>query len=68
MMDFTISNPLVAGESAGNDFVISSVVDPLRRHASSTWRTFPEHHAKERRCSRRACRRGRKLGADRLTA
>jgi SAM-dependent methyltransferase len=28
MMDFTISNPVVAGESAGNDFVISSVVDP----------------------------------------
>jgi hypothetical protein len=27
MMDFTISNPVVAGESAGNDFVISSVVD-----------------------------------------
>jgi predicted TPR repeat methyltransferase len=28
MMDFTIANPVVAGESAGNDFVISSVVDP----------------------------------------
>ncbi len=28
MMDFTISNPVVAGESAGNAFVISSVVDP----------------------------------------
>ena len=28
MMDFTISNPVVAGESAGNEFVISSVVDP----------------------------------------
>jgi len=28
MMDFTISNPVVVGESAGNDFVISSVVDP----------------------------------------
>jgi predicted TPR repeat methyltransferase len=27
MMDFTVSNPVVAGESAGNDFVISSVVD-----------------------------------------
>jgi SAM-dependent methyltransferase len=27
MMDFTIANPVVAGESAGNDFVISSVVD-----------------------------------------
>jgi predicted TPR repeat methyltransferase len=31
MMDFTISNPVVAGESAGNDFVISSVVDPVAR-------------------------------------
>jgi SAM-dependent methyltransferase len=28
MLDFTVSNPVVAGESAGNDFVISSVVDP----------------------------------------
>ena len=28
MMDFTITNPTVAGQSAGNDFVISSVVDP----------------------------------------
>ena len=28
MMDFTISNPVVVGGSAGNDFVISSVVDP----------------------------------------
>lgn len=28
MMDFTVSNPVVAGGSAGNDFVISSVVDP----------------------------------------
>ena len=28
MMDFTIANPVVSGESAGNDFVISSVVDP----------------------------------------
>jgi SAM-dependent methyltransferase len=27
MMEFTISNPVVAGESAGNDFVIRSVVD-----------------------------------------
>ena len=27
MMNFTIANPTVAGESAGNDFVISSVVD-----------------------------------------
>ena len=28
MMDFTIANPTVAGRSAGNDFVIRSVVDP----------------------------------------
>jgi hypothetical protein len=27
MMNFTIANPVVAGQSAGNDFVISSVVD-----------------------------------------
>ena len=27
MMNFTIANPTVAGQSAGNDFVISSVVD-----------------------------------------
>jgi SAM-dependent methyltransferase len=31
MMDFTISNPVVMGKSAGNDFVISSVVDPRAR-------------------------------------
>jgi hypothetical protein len=31
MMDFTIANPVVAGESSGNDFVISSVVDPKAR-------------------------------------
>ena len=31
MMDFTIANPVVAGESAGNDFVISSIVDPGAR-------------------------------------
>ncbi len=31
MMNFTISNPVVAGESAGNQFVISSVVDPVAR-------------------------------------
>ena len=31
MMEFTISNPVVAGESAGNEFVISSVVDPALR-------------------------------------
>ncbi len=31
MMDFTISNPVVVGRSAGNDFVISSLVDPVAR-------------------------------------
>jgi hypothetical protein len=31
MMDFTIDNAVVAGEQAGNDFVISSVVDPGAR-------------------------------------
>ncbi len=31
MMDFTISNPVVAGHSDGNDFVIRSVVDPAAR-------------------------------------
>ena len=36
MMNFTIANPTVAGESAGNDFVISSVVDPGAR-TCDTW-------------------------------
>ena len=31
MMSFTIANPVVASQSAGNDFVISSVVDPGAR-------------------------------------
>ena len=31
MMSFTISNPVVAGESAENDFIIDSVVDPVAR-------------------------------------
>jgi predicted TPR repeat methyltransferase len=31
MMSFTVANPVVAGESAGNEFVISSVVDPDSR-------------------------------------
>jgi predicted TPR repeat methyltransferase len=31
MMDFTVANPVVTGEAAGNDFVISSVVDRLLR-------------------------------------
>ena len=36
MMDFTIANPNVAGESAGNDFVISSVVDTGTRTCDTT--------------------------------
>ena len=36
MMDFTISNPDVAGTSAGNDFAISSVVDPGTRTCDTT--------------------------------
>jgi hypothetical protein len=36
MMDFTISNPVVAGESAGNSFVISSAVDPDTRTCDTT--------------------------------
>jgi SAM-dependent methyltransferase len=36
MMEFTISNPVVAGESAGNGFVISSVVDPDARTCDTT--------------------------------
>ena len=36
MMGFTIANPVVAGESAGNDFVISSVVDPGARTCDTT--------------------------------
>jgi SAM-dependent methyltransferase len=31
MMNFTVANGVVAGESAGNDFVISSIVDPGAR-------------------------------------
>jgi len=31
MMDFTVANPVVAGESAGNAFVLESVVDPRAR-------------------------------------
>ena len=31
MMDFTVANPTVAGRAAGNDFVISSVVDARAR-------------------------------------
>ncbi len=36
MMDFTVCNPVVAGESAGNGFVISSVVDPSTRTCDTT--------------------------------
>ena len=36
MMNFTISNPVVAGESAENDFVISSTVDPVERTCDTT--------------------------------
>jgi hypothetical protein len=52
MMDFTISNPIVEGESAGNDFVISSRVDPGARTCDTTIELtrpragdpFSEHH------------------------
>jgi SAM-dependent methyltransferase len=36
MMSFTISNPVVAGESAENDFVIGSIVDPVARTCDTT--------------------------------
>jgi SAM-dependent methyltransferase len=36
MMDFTISNPVVAGESAGNEFVITSTVDAATRICDTT--------------------------------
>jgi SAM-dependent methyltransferase len=36
MMSFTISNPVVAGESAENDFVIASTVDPVARTCNTT--------------------------------
>jgi predicted TPR repeat methyltransferase len=36
MMDFTIANPTVAGRSAGNEFVISSVVDSGTRACDTT--------------------------------
>jgi SAM-dependent methyltransferase len=35
MMEFTIANAVVAGASAGNDFVISSIVDPVARTCDS---------------------------------
>ena len=36
MMEFTISNPVVAGESAGNGFVITSTVDAATRICDTT--------------------------------
>ena len=36
MMDFTVSNPVVAGESGGNEFVISSVVNSVVRTCDTT--------------------------------
>ena len=52
MMNFTISNPVVAGESAGTGFVISSAVDPERphlrhhdrAHAARAGDSFSEQH------------------------
>ena len=52
MMNFTISNPVVAGESAENDFVIGSTVDPVARTCDTTIEVtrprdgdpFTEHH------------------------
>ncbi|HYQ84362.1 MAG TPA: hypothetical protein VEP28_10220, partial [Rubrobacter sp.] len=52
MMNFTLSNSVVAGESAGNAFVISSSVDPDARTCDTTIEltrprtgdSFSEHH------------------------
>jgi predicted TPR repeat methyltransferase len=52
MMNFTIANPVVAGQAAGSDFVISSVVDPGTHTCDTTieltqpgdWEPFSEHH------------------------
>jgi predicted TPR repeat methyltransferase len=52
MMNFTLSNSVVAGESAGNGFVISSSVDPDARTCDTTIEltrprtgdSFSEHH------------------------
>ena len=41
MMQFTIANPVVAGASAGNDFVIHSVVDPEAPHVRHHDRAHP---------------------------
>ena len=52
MMSFTIANPVVAGESAKNEFVIESTVDPVARTCDTTIEVtrardgdpFTEHH------------------------
>ena len=50
MMDFTISNPVVAGESAGTGFVISSIVDPGTRTCDTTIElTRPEPFSEQHR-------------------
>lgn len=36
MMEFTLSNPVVAGDSAGNEFVIRSVIDRSARTCDTT--------------------------------
>ena len=36
MMDFTINNAVVAGQESGNDFFISSLVDPVTRTCDTT--------------------------------
>ena len=41
MMSFTVANPVVAGESAGNNFVISSTVDPDARSCDTTIELTP---------------------------
>ena len=43
MMNFTISNPVVAGESAGTGFVISSTVDPDVRTCDTTIELMRPH-------------------------
>jgi predicted TPR repeat methyltransferase len=52
MMEFTISNPVVSGEAAGNAFVIRSVIDPGARTCDTSIEItrerdgapFSEHH------------------------
>ena len=45
MMNFTIANSVVAGESAGNGFVISSTVDPDARTCDTTIELRPPRAA-----------------------